>query len=370
MADFPSSSSPSLALAHPSPAEIYKIHELSSIEWAGALTKEQYIENEHDLASLLNITHWILTQTGLPPDKRSIFASCETIRKRCFVTDEDVGVRGAAIQAIAGVFCEPKMRRHGYAGRMLEELKMLLHQKKTDEGEIEEVGSILFSDIGPEYYAKFGWAPFPSTMVELPASPGLPKIATKVVLAKDISDLCAEDQAMLLDSIGDLSASTTSMAIVPDHNTVLWHHMKEDYICQKLFGRQPKVKGAVAGKPGDRVWAIWTRGIYGPLNEPDYRNKLYILRLVIENPEAGDIGKQAEQLKSVLQAAQHEAAEWTLGHVELWNPDKRTRELIDRMGIEYRFSERQHEGIPGLMWFDDGDSQNVKWIASEKYAWC
>jgi hypothetical protein len=370
MANLPSSSSPSLILAHSSQSEIYKTHELSSTEWAGALTKEQYIENEHQLASHLGITHWILTQTHLPPDKRPIFASCETIRKRCFVRDGDMGVREALVDAIAAVFCEPKMRGRGYAGRMMKDLGALLRDRAVDDEGVESVGSVLWSDIGPKFYAGLGWAPFPSTHVELPASPRFSTVIARAIPPEDIGEFCAKDQALLLESMRISASSKTLLAIVPDQPTMLWHHMKEDYICQKEFRKQPRVKGAVVGEPGNRVWAIWTRGIYGPLDDPYAGSKLYILRLVIENTDPEDREKQTEQLKAVLQAAQHEAEEWKLGHVELWNPDERTMGLIEETRLEYQLVKRKTEGIPSLMWFGGKGGGEVEWIVSEKYTWC
>lgn len=239
--------------------------------------------------------------------------------------------------------------------------------------DIECVGSVLWSDIGPKFYGDLGWKASPATHVQLPALSGTadsPSITTKPLLAKDIGDLCANDEVLLLESIGDSSSVKTLFAIAPNHSTMLWHHKKEEYICEKIFGRQPTVKGALAGEPGNRIWAIWTRGIYGALDDPEAGNRLYILRLVIEDPDLGDLGEQAEQLKAVLHAAQMEAAEWKLGHVEMWNPDERTKELIERTKNDYRFVERESEGIPSLMWFSEGNAADVEWKAAEKFSWC
>ena len=369
MASLPSSPSPSLILTHPTPSEVYKTHELSSVEWAGPLTKEQYIENEHQLASLLNITHWILTQADRSPDQRVILASCETIRKRCFVKCKDSGARRAIVQAVAAVFCEPEMRGQGYAGKMLKELGSRLQEDIVDGKETECVGSVLWSDIGPKYYADLGWLPFPSTHIEIPASPGPPTVNTRAILPEEIADLCAEDQATLFNCLRSFDSSKKRFIVVPDHRTMLWHHRKENYICQKLFGRHPNVKGAMASEAGARVWAIWTRGFYGPVDDPGSGNKLHVLRLVAKHSNPENLGRQIECLKAVLQAAQREAEDWRLGVVEIWNPDERTRVLIEQMRIEYRYVERQHEGIPSLMLFGD-DRGDVEWIVSEKHAWC
>jgi hypothetical protein len=277
-------------------------------------------------------------------------------------------VRDGEVIGIAGVFCELALRGSGYAGRMLRELARVLARERNC------VGSFLWSDIGPKFYADLGWKPFPSTHVELPASRsslGSPSVIARPILADDIAALCAEDEDLLRTSMADTLSSKTLLAIVPDHQSMSWHHKKEEYICEKLFGKQPDVKGVVVGEAGDRIWAIWTRGFYGAVDDPKVGNKLYILRLAIENLNSGDSELQVEHLKAVFQAAQREAAEWNLGHVEVWNLDPTAKNLIERTGIEHRIVEREIEGIPSLFWFDKETAEDgIEWVASEKYAWC
>ena len=365
----PSASSPDLVLVHANEAEIYETHILSSVPWAGALTKEAYIENEHQLASHLlsapnGITRWILTSKN----ERIVLASCETIPKRCLVRESEGEVRDVVVIGVAAVFCEPKLRGRGYAGRMMKELGDMLEKRG------ECLGSVLWSDIGPRFYADLGWKPFPSRHVELPASRsslGSMSTSTRTIFAEDIAALCTLDEAWIRESMAATSTAKTLLAIVPDHHTMLWHHKKEEYICQRLFGRTPDIKGAVAGESGNRVWAIWTRGFYGAVDDPEAGNKLYILRLVMENPTLGDSEVQVKRLKEVLQAAQREAAEWRLDHVELWNPDAHVGSLIKQTGIRQRIVGRENEGMPSLRRLEKGLGEDVvEWIANEKYAWC
>lgn len=373
----PSASCPSLVLTHPTPHEIHYTHQQSSISWAGPLTRDQYIESEHQLASHLlaqpnGITHWVLIQPGPPgtptQNERSVLASCETIPKRCLIKERDGAVRDGEVIGVAGVFCEPALRGRGYAGRMLRELALVLTRER------DFVGSFLWSDIGPKFYADLGWKPFPSTHVELSASrssPSSPSVFARPILADDIAALCAEDEDLLRTSMAGTLSSKTLLAIVPDRQTMSWHHKKEEYICEKLFGKQPDVEGVAVGETGDRVWAIWTRGFYGAVDDPKVGNKLYILRLVIENLNSRDSALHVEHLKAVLQAARREAAEWKLGHVEVWNLDPTLKNLIERTGIEHRIVEREIEGIPSLFWFGKGTAEDrIEWVASQKYAWC
>lgn len=379
MTSLPSGSCSNLILTHPTAREIHLIHALSSIPWAGALTEDQYIENEQQLASYLlgnsnGITHWILTEKYHPEKGRPILASCETIPKRCFVKKRDGVLREGITYGVAGVFCDPEMRGRGYARMMMKELALVLRKGHVD-GEVENVGSVLWSDIGPKFYADLGWVPFPSTHIKLPAprhSPASKYVDGRAILGEDIESFCVDDEALLRSSMASLETEKTILALVPDHHTMLWHHKKEDYICQRLFGKQPRVKGAVVGGRRDRVWAIWTRSFYGSVDDPDAGNKLYILRLVVENPSEDEFEEQAEKVKAVLQAAQDEAVYWKLGHVELWNPNEWMNKLIVRAGIKHRTVEQGREGIPSLLWFGEGggNQKEIEWVANEKYAWC
>jgi hypothetical protein len=174
--------------------------------------------------------------------------------------------------------------------------------------------------------------------------------------------------------------------ILPDHDHMLWSHRKEEFVSQKLFGKQPLVKGALAGQPGNRVWAVWTHRFYGPPDEESSGNTLYILRLVIENQAILDglsLGNKlsdsnkpycvpVEELRAVLQAAQSEAAEWKLQHVKLWDPSPQVEELVKLTGMPHRNEDREEEGICCLQWYGEGDGKedSLDWIGKEKYSWC
>lgn len=52
------------------------------------------------------------------------------------------------------------------------------------------------------------------------------------------------------------SIGKSRMVLMPDLNHMLWHHTKEEFACEKLFGMKPHIKGAIAGEAGSRIWAI------------------------------------------------------------------------------------------------------------------
>lgn len=370
--EFPDANSPSLHLTHPTPAENVETWTLNSVNWGTSLSTPDYLEREAYLTTIPlakdgGITHWILVDRNLPPNLRPILASCETLRKPVLVSHNGE-VKEEITHGIGSVFSQPKFRGKGYASRMLKELAPLLQDWQVDEKSGNCSFSVLYSDIGKKYYNKFGWAPFPSAHIELkPAAKPHSTNVTKLS-CPDIPELCQLDVQYIRKALANTKDGKTHVAVIPNHDQMQWHHKREDFVCNKLFKRHPHIKGAMAGKPGSRIWTIWTRAYYGPLNEPKSGNTLHLLRLVIEDDSA--TAENVESLKAILELAQAEAKEWQLDAVDLWNPSTGVRKLVEMTGLESEWVDRQEESIASLMWYGEGASADVSWLANEKYGWC
>ena len=353
---------------------------LNSRNWGGALNLESYLEREEHLMSTplsrnSGITHWILTASSAAPDSRPIFATCESLRKRALVRTADGAVKEVITHGIGSVFADPKYRGRGYASRMLRDVGEKLKTWQTGEGR-ECLFSILYSDIGKKYYAGHGWAPFPSTHIEFPSSPSAPSpeeaTSVKGLTAAELPPLCALDENYIRNDLANVKDDRVHVALIPDYDTMVWHHMREDFMTNKLFGRSPTTKGAIAGDSGARVWAVWTRMYSGPLEKGDAECTLHILRIVIENDSASEAAANGEKLKSIIELAQREATEWRTGHVELWNPTPYVKGLIQSLAIEHSEVEREHESIASLQWYGPGSGgvENIEWVGNEKHGWC
>lgn len=375
----PPSSSTAVHLTHPTPNERKVTWTLNSTSWGAALSLDSYIEREEHLMSTplsrdSGITHWILTPTSGAPDSRPILATCESLRKRALVRTADGKVKEVITHGIGSVFADPKYRGRGYAGRMLEEVgeKLKTYQTGIDK---ECLFSILYSDIGKKYYAAHGWAPFPSTHIEFPSSPpaSSPDTANSAKALKDadLPPLCALDEKYIRNELANVKDDRVHVALIPDYDTMVWHHMREDFMTNQLFGRSPTTKGAIAGDSGSRVWAVWSRMYTGTLDK-HADNTLHILRLVIENDSASEAAANAEKLKSILEMAQREAKEWRSGHVELWNPTPYVKSLVQTLGVEHSEVQREQDSIASLMWYGPGSggTENIEWVGNEKHGWC
>ena len=375
----PDSQDSNLSLAIPSTDELEVNSRLTFIEWGDALTLPEYLEESKiltkvPLAENYGMVSWILTDKDKPLNQRPILASCETFRKRAFVTNQNGQVSESIIYGIASVFVNSSHRYMGYGTRLMHELGSVLSEWHM--GPLRSVGSILYSDIGKDYYTKRGWSASPvNNHVELdPISCNVPP-HVHLLAKEDVSQLCKDDEAIARKSLVNSSSRKTRMMIVPDADHMQWHISKEEFACQKLFGKVPRAKGALAGdyKHSSRIWAVWVHRYYGHPSSCPENNTLYILRFVIENqdPSQSQIKMQAECVREVLQTAQAEAAEWGLQSVKLWNPTALALDLLERSGLEYRQVEREDDSIASLKWFENDSSADaeLEWVACEKYAW-
>lgn len=366
-----------LELQVPSHAELQEIYRMSFAEWGDSLTLPQFLEESDFLAAIplakdRGMDSWILTDNRVPVDKRPILASCETFRKRALVVNRDGQLSERMIHGIASVFVNPSHRRQGYAASLMRHLKKQM--PSWDVGPLKSVGSILYSDIGPAYYAELGWLGSPAnSQVEFEPRKDKTTSSASHLTAEHLSKLCQEDEARARQAMTQLPLGRSYLMIVPSVDHMLWHMGKEEFSCMKLFGKNPQAKGAIAGKPGNRVWIIWAHRYYSHPDVSPEDNVLYLLRCVLENerPNEKELELQAESMKAVLESAQKEAFDWELHHVKLWNPIPAIQTLLERCSIPFQTVERTKDSIACLAWFEPGvPHTDVEWIANEKYAWC
>lgn len=386
--DLPDGNSPTLALVHPTPEEQLLQTKKNSEPWRGALTLDAYMLREKVLADQEftrdgGITFWALVDTAAK--NRVMLSGCESLRKKALVSRngkvEDVQCHG-----VGSVFCPPEYRRRGYSQRMMKELGEKL---RTWQG--GDLFSVLYSDIGKDFYNLYGWEPFNSSHVSIPASvslrsPGIPE--ARPLYAENLAELCAIDEKTTRESLMKTSSQpdTTFVALVPEITTIRWHHAREDFVAKEFHGSIPKVKGAIVGEPGKRVWCYWTRMWYNEDPQAVHGNTLHILRLVVEEygmftwerptpAQAKEMKKYAPSIAALLHLAQKEAKEWRMAEVEVWNPTEATVEGARLLDPEAKVVDRESESIASLRWYGERSGEGkvsdyVDWLGNEKYGWC
>ncbi|KAJ5803198.1 uncharacterized protein N7503_005648 [Penicillium pulvis] len=378
----PPGDSPDLILVPATPEERITSIKLNSVAWKGPLDIDTYIERENHLfAQNLTrdgLTCWILVDKSEPEGDRTILSSCETYKKKALLAHggsvEDVSTHG-----IGSVYCRPEFRGKGYAKRMFEELSGKLDTWKMEkETRGKALFTILFSDIGKNFYAQFGWKPFLSSHMALPplASEGQSNgnaDMTRDLYAEDVEKfICNESvTAKLRDQLRDASQKTTGskIAIIPDFDHFVWHWAREEFFSKNLLPHRspPVIKGT--GNDEARVYCAWNRN-FG--EEPE-DNVLYILRWVYDDPQsAAEEQVLVQAMAAILRRAQREAHEWNMHAVEFWNPTPLLQKAVKMLDSDAQVVHREKSSISSLRWTgaQQGLGDDVEWFLNEKYTWC
>lgn len=222
--------------------------------------------------------------------------------------------------------------------------------------------------------------------------------------AEDLEELCEIDVAAVRRSLESRpKGSNTAVALVPDIDTIRWHHAREDFVGMELHNKSPKIKGAmVTTEEGKRVWCYWTRMWYNSNPADAKGNTLHILRLVIEDAKPATNGHTNDQsnrhtngstnghtngrvngspadaseeaaIAALLAMAQHEAEEWKMEHVEMWTPSPTALAAARRLDPSAKLINRDTESIACLRWYPEHDrpvADKIDWVGNEKYGWC
>ncbi|PUU77495.1 hypothetical protein B9Z19DRAFT_169107 [Tuber borchii] len=344
-------------LRNPTPQELVQIRSTHQKCWGQHLTLKQYLKREEILANTTltgngGLTNWALVDPTTSP--ATVLASCESIRKEVFFLEAGSNeVRVSHGHGIGSVFTPVEMRGKGYASLML---KMLREELKSHGG--ENALSVLYSDIGKEFYKKLGWQPHSSLHLNIPVSPNSsPNIATTATTplkTASLPPLCTQDIKALKASLTATPALKSRISFHPDPKTFDWHFARAEHLANITNRPPPTTKGAITASGS--AWIVWTHDFQkaGP--------KLHILRV------AGEPSK--EDAKDLLTAAVAEARECGLACVQVWNPKEAVEEA--GKGLGGQIVERT-DSVPSIMMYEPGVGstvEEVEWFANERFAWC
>lgn len=189
----------------------------------------------------------------------------------------------------------------------------------------------------------------------------------KLLHAADTAALCAADVATLREEMAIPSPTRrTKIALQPDYKTHEWHWAREDFLAPILrpkITQKPVIKGAMS-IDGKR-WVLWTRTFNK--NKP----QLSILRIVNHSTSTDEENEAAEMAK-LLRTAAEEAHIWKLDEVTIWNPTEATVRAVRHFAAESaKFVERDTSSICSVMMHDqESSTEEVEWVANEKFEWC
>ena len=383
----PSGSSEEVVLVQATELERTQCWHINLHAWRGPLSPAQYIQREaylerQALVSDGKITFWMLTlkEKENHSDEtaaRPILASCETLLKDAYVA-QDGHLNPVLAHGIGSVFCRPEYRGKGYASRMVSELGRRLGKLawQQPKGTPRGYFSVLYSDIGSEFYARHGWKPMNSTHITLQPIDqvayddtrnqlGLPSVEN--LTTSELEPIC---KTAIRQVKGELIAKSSKdtdkrpyVAICPDYVHMTWHFAREEFQARTLYNSHPNIKGAIDRITGCAL--IWCR----VFRDKPEQNGIDILKTIIPNTEerTPDLDKS---LAALLLRAQLEAELWKMqAGVEVWSPEPLTlraaKILANQEDVEV--ITRKDEHICSLRW--EGEGQ-VEWLSSEKYVWC
>lgn len=355
--------------------------------FAAPLELDAYVAREAQLSQQAlckdgGCTYFVLAHKH---DGTHIVASCEAVKKTVFVAGRHTNVEGASgfLEAtgygIASVYTNPKYCRLGMAAFMLRRL-----QETMDK---ESECSVLYSEIGRDYYAGLGWNVFPSDQATIylhaedkgkeafqqPASS-----KTRYLTLEELPALCEKDVAQMRTKFERLADdhTKTHVAFAPDFAQISWQFANEDFITGVMHLDKPVThRGAITHS--GRSWVYWNF---------DWRaNELSILRFVLLEEDPVDANgshrfvseeEKAWDVLELLQAAAAEAAAWGLKKVLIWNPDNTTTRGIKgfhnfhETEVDVIFDERKDTAIPSLRWKGGPGEGETVWEDNQHYAWC
>lgn len=372
----PSASDSDLVLEPANRTEYEQTWRLNAGEWKGFLSDAAYLDRElylgeADLTRDGNATGWILTSPNFAINEegsRPILSSCESLLKNAYLA-KNGEVKKILAHGIGSVYCRPEHRGRGYAQRMMKELGAKLETWQQSKN-ITNLFSVLYSDIGPKFYAKQGWKAFPSTHISLePVNdekysqrsknlPGLEELST--------ADLDTLPMISSLEStLVDLSKSAPDKTFVtfrPDKAHFQWHFMREEFLSEYLGRTFPHVKGAIDPKTG--IALIWSRTFSADAAG------WHLSVLYLHIPHHLDAAGIVPSVAALLLRAQHEAFTCSLqAGVEVWDPRGEVVQAARAIAENVDIVTRDQEHICSLKW-NGPETDEVVWLANERFAWC
>ncbi|KAJ3039606.1 hypothetical protein HDV00_012063 [Rhizophlyctis rosea] len=251
-------------------------------------------------------------------------------------------------------------------------MEMLLEMLISD---LDLDASVLYSDIGKEFYGRMGWKCDTAGLqtVTLSTSSDLaqkwstevPTSTTEPISSADIDDILRSDANLLETELSRYSSkpATSAFLVCPTEAAMSWHHRNSDFYVERLRSHPPpsirgaKIPSSSSSTPDSLAFTIWNH---------DWRsNSLIILRFRASN---------SEHAKLLLAAAVNEARSYNFQQVVLWDPSSAVlRALQDVDGhSDGVLVEERSDSLSSIAFWGFGPTVgegNLKWICNEKYAW-
>ena len=310
---------------------------------------------ETSLLSSGGITFWVLIDT---PDTSPLCA-CETFnRKKGLIKSPGKPAAEVPVIGVASVLTPSPNRGKGYAGMMMQLLSRRLREITGGQGI-----SVLYSDVGPQFYDKNGgWKSVDAFELELKASEAFHGIEnpTSISLERAIEAIERDARRVREEFATMADCDATVVQLIPQYGELEWAHMRGKHAAERFKVEVGDIVGAEVSTPRDEDWGyiLW----FHEFKE----SSLTVLRL---REPASDFS-----LLGLLQAALDEARRCHLSKITMWTSSRRL-ETLTGCQITCRTS-----SLPALLFLGEGEgtdrndpgseTRKLVWQNIEKLGWC
>ncbi|KAI8810559.1 hypothetical protein BJ742DRAFT_886906 [Cladochytrium replicatum] len=371
---------------------------------------------------------WILIDTEISPEDQpvksadEILAACETFEREASIRlPGSPQIHAIRIHCVAAVHTPEIHRGKGYASTMIDLLRSKLVSPEFGPAKATRpwfevpilapinhplVASILYSHIGPEFYARLGWIPHRAISTEIHVTTALGSCATWTSLARvkqlhriDVSELDAIVQADRINLEMDFAKSAEShpdavhFAVPLEADNYRFQLARSQWNYGKFASDDTR---ASVGALENRIGAWWGDGSGNKYDtfvlwkHEFAENKLVIRRFKYRGRNAATEPAQALLGAAILEAEQcglEKVVYWDAGAI--WESDEG---MVDRRHFEAKKElpagisvvTRTKIALPSLAYWGPRDAQklegcdlwkkyapgiDVVWVNDEEHAW-
>ncbi|KAH6915165.1 hypothetical protein BKA70DRAFT_568086 [Coprinopsis sp. MPI-PUGE-AT-0042] len=349
-------------------------------QWGRGMSPEAWAERHEriDKAAVAaedRLTTWVLAPRD-DPETLDFMCACKTFRREVFVTRSDSSTVEVGY-GIASVFTPPENRGKGYAKHMTRLLHWVLAKPDTRpskfpvewgeppvqvEGFMNGSVSVLYSDVGTEFYlacgflpgSHDGWRVAPRAATIWKVSGGSPSQVIQQQQCLGIEELegfWERDSAIIEQEMKDHrhQDSDAAFSFAPRSGLAAFHPLRlQNFIEDK--GPKPTFYGVALQSEEELAYASWTF-------EFSSFTKLIITRVRV--PKA--------KFKELMSAIMDYCEQQEIEEIEAWNLSD---ELVQEAGSMGATTADLEDHLPSVKWYTSRPNERVKWVNNEKFCWC
>lgn len=392
-----------LSLFLATPEQTVESRKRSAQEWRRALTEEQYIlrdiiMDEHEHAAHGKGATWVLAPRA-NPSTLDFMCSCETFRRAGLVCRLSTSLHAEEVTAygIASVFTPLEKRRCGYAQHMMRLLHWVLAPRSTLSADFPDAWgappaapdgfgnaqfSVLYSDVGPDFYRLCGPTQYPgngwiergSTLTSWNVPPSEDTLSSKVLSSTwkyltedDAIRVWEADAAWMKIYLANMRPSTshTCFTFLPNqgvakfliHRTMSFNKDLTPVLPLQTWGilRLPHANAGLEDVLGDderqgSTFATWS------LDPTSASGTLIVTRLRATTDTFPELFGRLTEF----------SREQKIERIEIWALPETLQGIASDLG---GVTEQRQEHLSAFKWYGK-EPEELEWIFDEKFCWC